>query len=103
MINWLNCNQGFVMAVLTAVYVGATILICIFNNKSAKAAAEQLKEMQRSQVQNVNINLFEKRHAVYTTLDTWNRITRLAFSKTIPNPVHRRYTNAQKSIYADIV
>lgn len=86
MIDWLNCNQGFVMAILTAVYVGATILICIFNNKSAKAASEQLKEMQCSQIQNVNIQLFEKRYDVYNILNIWHHVSKLAFSKTMTNP-----------------
>ena len=86
MINWLNCNQGFVMAVLTAVYVGATILICIFNNKSAKAASEQLKEMQRSQEQNVNIQLFDKRHELYHILNTWYQVSKMVFSRNMINP-----------------
>jgi hypothetical protein len=47
MIAWLNTNQGFVMALLTFVYVVATIVICAFNAKSAKAAREQTKEIKR--------------------------------------------------------
>lgn len=43
-ITWLNDNNGFVMAILTFVYVVATILICVFNYKSAKATNEQTKE-----------------------------------------------------------
>lgn len=35
LIAWMNSNNGFVMAVLTFVYVIATIFICIFNGKSA--------------------------------------------------------------------
>ena len=42
-IQWLNENNGFAMALLTLVYVIATILICIFNYKSAKSAKEQTK------------------------------------------------------------
>ena len=30
-INWANVNNGFIMAVLTLVYVIATIIICLFN------------------------------------------------------------------------
>lgn len=41
MIGWLNSNQGFVMSILTAVYVIATIVIVIYNRKS-------IKEMQRT-------------------------------------------------------
>ena len=84
MVDLLNYNQGFVMAILTAVYVGATILICIFNNKSSKAALEKIKEMQRSQEQNVRIQLFEKRHELYNILNVWSQISRLVFSKTMP-------------------
>ena len=38
MLTWLNDNQGFVMSVLTLVYVVATICILISNRKSANAA-----------------------------------------------------------------
>ncbi len=33
MISWLNINQGFVMSLLTMVYVIATIIIVIYNRK----------------------------------------------------------------------
>lgn len=33
-INWLNANQGFVMSILTSVYVIATIIIVIYNRKT---------------------------------------------------------------------
>lgn len=46
-IEWLNANNGFIMAVLTMVYVIATILICIFNYKSAIAARKQTEESIR--------------------------------------------------------
>ena len=86
MIEWLNSNQGFVMTILTAVYVGATVLICIFNNKSAKAAARQLDEMQRSQEQNVKIQLFEKRYELYSSLNVLCQFAKLVFGKTVTNP-----------------
>lgn len=38
MINWCNHNQGFLMVILTCIYVIATITICFFNYK---AIAEQ--------------------------------------------------------------
>lgn len=47
MIDWCNQNQGFAMVLLTIVYVLATIAICIFNYKSAKATTEQTKELKR--------------------------------------------------------
>lgn len=46
-INWLNCNNGAVMAILTFVYVVATILICSCNHKSAVATQQQTAESQR--------------------------------------------------------
>lgn len=42
LITWMNNNNGFVMAVLTFVYVIATIFICIFNGKSASATRRQV-------------------------------------------------------------
>lgn len=47
MIDWLNINNGAIMAILTLVYVVASILICIFNYKSASAARKQTEEAQR--------------------------------------------------------
>lgn len=47
MIDWCNQNQGFAMVLLTLVYVIATVVICIFNYKSAKATTEQTKELKR--------------------------------------------------------
>lgn len=40
-VSWMNNNNGFVMGLLTLVYVIATILICVFNYKSATAARKQ--------------------------------------------------------------
>lgn len=46
-ITWMNENNGFLMAVLTLVYVVATIFICVFNGKSAYASRKQTEEAQR--------------------------------------------------------
>lgn len=46
-IEWLNTNNGFAMALLTLVYVVATIFICIFNYQSALAARKQTEEAQK--------------------------------------------------------
>jgi len=82
-----SANFSEVMiAILTAIYVGATILIWRSNKKSANAATKQVEEMKNIQQQNVNIQLFEKRHDVYSTLNIWHQITKLALSKTILNP-----------------
>lgn len=45
--NWLNENNGFLMVILTSVYVVATIIICWANLKSAKASREQTAEQKR--------------------------------------------------------
>lgn len=47
LISWMNSNNGFVMAILTFVYVIATIFICVFNGKSASATRKQTEEAQR--------------------------------------------------------
>ncbi len=41
MVSWMNDNNGFIMGLLTLVYVIATICICVFNYKSATAARKQ--------------------------------------------------------------
>ncbi len=46
-IEWINGNNGFIIAILTLVYVIATILICIFNYKSAIATKKQTEESRR--------------------------------------------------------
>lgn len=50
MINWCNANQGFVMVVLTFVYVAATIYIVQLGkhaNKIAQANLKTLEELER--------------------------------------------------------
>ena len=46
MINWLNENSGLIMAILTLVYVIATLFILRANNKTTKISQKQLTEMQ---------------------------------------------------------
>lgn len=46
-IRFLDCHEGSLMVVITAIYVLATILICRANIKSAAATREQVKEMKR--------------------------------------------------------
>ncbi len=46
-VEFLNKNEGALMVIITFVYVFATILICIFNGRSAKASREQVSESQR--------------------------------------------------------
>ncbi len=60
MINWLNDNSGFIMAILTFVYVIATILICIFNYKSAKATNDQIKESYKQFIESSRARIVPK-------------------------------------------
>ncbi len=64
MIGWFNQNNGFLMVIITFVYVVATILICIFNWRSAKASREQISESQRQQRQNIGLQLYAMRKDV---------------------------------------
>lgn len=59
-ITWLNDNNGFVMALLTFVYVIATIFICVFNYKSAKATKEQTKESYKQFIENNRAHIIPK-------------------------------------------
>ena len=59
-IDWTNSNNGFIMALLTFVYVIATILICIFNYKSAKATKEQTKESYNQFIENSRAHIVPK-------------------------------------------
>ena len=59
-VEWFNDNNGFVMAILTLVYVIATILICIFNYKSAKATNEQTKESYKQFIENSRAHIVPK-------------------------------------------
>lgn len=45
-LSWLNSNSGALSAILTLVYVVATIFICVFNFNSAKESRNQVMEMR---------------------------------------------------------
>ena len=64
MIEWINDNSGFVMAIITFIYVVATIMICVFNGKSAKASREQISASQKQQKQNAGLQLYSMRSDV---------------------------------------
>ena len=55
---WLNENNGAIMVIITIIYVVATVAIMIANNRSAKSADLQLKEMKR-QYEDTNRPLVE--------------------------------------------
>lgn len=44
---FLNDYEGALMVIITSIYVFATILICVFNGRSAKSTREQVLESQR--------------------------------------------------------
>lgn len=60
MVIWLNVNDGCAMAILTFVYVIATIFICRYNAKSASATKEQIKESQRQFEENIRANVIPR-------------------------------------------
>lgn len=64
-----NHNDGFIMGLLTMVYVVATIFICIFNYKSAKEAGKQIEAGNLIQKQNVDMQLFEMRKKLISELE----------------------------------
>ena len=82
MIDWMNCNQGFIMGILTLFYLGATILIWGSNRKSAKAATLQIEEMKRIQQQNVSIQLFNKKYETYNALCDYYSVVKDVFSNS---------------------
>lgn len=72
-INWMNENDGFLMCVITAVYVIATVVIMVFNiisanaaKDQAKTATKQIEEMKKQQQQNAGISLYAIRKSVLT-------------------------------------
>jgi len=50
MIAWCNSNQGFIMALLTIVYVATTFFIWLSKKKTNKIAMKQLDEMRTERI-----------------------------------------------------
>ena len=98
----------WIMVVITAVYVIATIFICYFNGKSASAACnqikeaqEQLKESQHQQQQNTGIQLYQLRKDIIQKLskEEYNEIywdISLLFDDSIFNEFVSLTTKVQK-------
>jgi len=78
----INLSE-WILVGITAIYVIATILICVFNYRSAKAATAQVTEMKNIQQQNADIQLFEKRHEVYYVLWRWCDISKTTFDDLV--------------------
>ena len=64
------CNiTDWLMVIITVVYAGATIFICIFNGKSAKTSQKQLSESILQQSKNIKIQLAHKRLEIISFFD----------------------------------
>ena len=72
-INWLNINSGFVMSILTFVYVIATILICYFNYKTTQTTKKQIEEA------NVQFTDNNRAHIVPKIIELEGEIVCLSF------------------------
>ena len=54
-IKFLDTHSGSLTFLVTTIYVIATIFICIFNGRSARATHEQLIEMKREHQENIRL------------------------------------------------
>ena len=85
--------SDWILIVITLAYVIATIVICIFNvrltkaaKKQANVATKQFEEIRVIQKQNVDIQLFEKRHEIFVIVRDWNDIAHKTFNSDLTNP-----------------
>lgn len=76
-IKWCNDNSGFLMCILTAIYVIATLRILRSNKKAASLSESQVLQMQEAQEQaydiqrqNFDIQLFNQRFDLYNIIKT---------------------------------
>lgn len=69
MIDWINDYNGFLMVIITSIYVIATFFICFFNWRSAKASREQIAVAQKEQKQNAGLQLYSMRKNVIHKID----------------------------------
>ncbi|MDP9098782.1 MAG: hypothetical protein M3N48_07295 [Verrucomicrobiota bacterium] len=65
LINWANANQGFLTAILTLIYVVATLLLVCF-------AYRQLRQQERSQRQQAHLSALALKLHALTHLHNWN-------------------------------
>lgn len=77
-VDWINDYQGFVMSLLTLVYVVATICILSSNKKSADAAATANK-------QQYSLELLDKRLTSYYCLNEWISIAKSLLIQNFPS------------------
>lgn len=83
-IKWIDEYQGFVLCLLTMIYVYATIKILSANKKSAQAAnaqiiemAQQRKETDIANRQQIALQLIDKRTHSRFILNKWIQIARI--------------------------
>lgn len=90
-INFCNVNSGFIMALLTLIYVIATIYIYKANVSSVKVSQKQIKEEINIQEQNLRLSLFEKRYSIIKILTKWMLIIEHAkvYSDSVKEDVNR--------------
>ena len=93
MIEWLNHNEGFAMALLTAVYVIATIFICLQNSESQKITKEQIDEMRRQ---------FKEENRAYLIL-TLNKLKNGLITLCIENIGKKIAQNVKLTINEDFI
>lgn len=65
LVQWCNTNNGFLIGMLTLIYVIATILIFVSNQRSASAMNKNNILQSKIQKQNVDMQLFDERMNVY--------------------------------------
>ena len=114
MINWLNSNQGFVMCLLTLVYVLATVVIVIMNKMSINEMRKSRLEDNRPYIMAnlvkdprdrcfyVRIKNYGKTGAVITNfnifpeLNLWDRMSRSPRTLALPLKSERTAATATK-------
>ena len=76
-IEWLNTNQGSIIALLTLIYVATTVMILISNRKSVLAANVANK-------QQLALQLMDRRLNAYYQLISWTSIANSLFIDNFP-------------------
>ena len=64
---WFSADWALV--IITTIYVAATIFLCIYNRKSAKAAEEQIKQAKIALQKSIDIQLYDKMMSIGNNID----------------------------------
>ncbi len=91
LVRWIQDYNGAIMVIITAIYVVATIIICISNNSSANAALKQV-------VMSNGIGLYEKRLSVIVKLKnySYNELDDNEVKILFGNKVYNKYINIKE-------